>query len=316
MADKKELPLALIEIFKTSTDKDHILSAVQIRKKLESKYGLTLERRTLYSNIDLLEKYGYKISSWRENNEGYYLTERQFRMSEIRNILNALHAAPFLSAGDVSAVSRKLLETLSSSQRRDYSDDVYLNNTGTRMDPSLTRPTELIAEAIQNKCCITFSLLNSENENRSAQITVEPRYISFIKGRGYLIATLPEESGWKYYRIDRMADLAVEEEAVSALDPSVITPAGTLAVLPGGEQITAVFHGRYPACDNLTDFFGTDISIEPISDDQFRLTASGSREGILKAAKYCLGHLVLMEPADLRAKMAEEVKKSLNDYTD
>ena len=95
MADKKELPLALLEILESSTDKDHILSASQIRKKLESKYGLTLERRTLYSNIELLEKYGHKISSWRDNSEGYYLEERQKRCGDVPQIRADFRCHPF-----------------------------------------------------------------------------------------------------------------------------------------------------------------------------------------------------------------------------
>ena len=77
MADKKELPLALLEILTKYTDHDHYLSTAEMTEILHSEYGLTLERRTLYSNMDLLKKYGHKISTWKDNGYGYCLTEHQ-----------------------------------------------------------------------------------------------------------------------------------------------------------------------------------------------------------------------------------------------
>ena len=71
MADKKELPLALLEVLKEYTDEAHILSAKELTRILEEQYDLTLERRTLYANIELLRKYGFHISTWQENGYGY-----------------------------------------------------------------------------------------------------------------------------------------------------------------------------------------------------------------------------------------------------
>ena len=74
MADnKKELPLALLEILRESTDENNILSTKELTTLLEKRYDLTLERRTLYANIELLKKYGSKISTWQENYTGYYV---------------------------------------------------------------------------------------------------------------------------------------------------------------------------------------------------------------------------------------------------
>ena len=97
MADKKELPLALLEILTKYTDHDHYLSTAEMTEILHSEYGLTLERRTLYSNMDLLKKYGHKISTWKDNGYGYCLTEHQFTEKEVSVLIELLRNCNGLS---------------------------------------------------------------------------------------------------------------------------------------------------------------------------------------------------------------------------
>ena len=56
MAEKKHSAFALLNILKENTDKDHPLTTKEILSLLEMQYGLTLERRTVYANIDLLRQ--------------------------------------------------------------------------------------------------------------------------------------------------------------------------------------------------------------------------------------------------------------------
>ena len=63
MAEKKHSAFALLNILKENTDKDHPLTTKEILSLLEMQYGLTLERRTVYANIDLLRQAGYELVS-------------------------------------------------------------------------------------------------------------------------------------------------------------------------------------------------------------------------------------------------------------
>ena len=56
MAEKKYSALAMLDILKETTDKDHPLTTKEIISLLEMKYGLLLERLTIYSNIELLKQ--------------------------------------------------------------------------------------------------------------------------------------------------------------------------------------------------------------------------------------------------------------------
>ena len=54
MSEKKEIPLALLEIMTRYTDADHILNSKSVRRILNDEYGLSMERRTMYANFDVL----------------------------------------------------------------------------------------------------------------------------------------------------------------------------------------------------------------------------------------------------------------------
>ena len=73
MAIKKHSAFALLDILIKYTDENHLLTAREIINILEKQYDLTIERRTLYSNIEILEQAGYKISKYEDNGKGYFL---------------------------------------------------------------------------------------------------------------------------------------------------------------------------------------------------------------------------------------------------
>lgn len=97
MAEKKHIAFAILDILTTYTDEDHILTAREIMDLLKAKYNTEIERRTLYSNIDVLEQAGYVISKFDDNGKSYYLQEKQFDKAEILLLCNAIHASHFIS---------------------------------------------------------------------------------------------------------------------------------------------------------------------------------------------------------------------------
>ena len=308
MADKKELPLALIEVFESYTDKNHILSAVQLRKKLESKYGLTLERRTLYSNINLLEKFGYKISDWRENGEGYYLKSRQFRPSEVRSLLNALNAAPFLPAAETASLSRRLLDTLSTYQRRAYADDIYLHAAEITPAYPLAKAVDTLSEAIRNNCRVSFVM----QEDAGAVITADPYRVGFIEGYPYLIAVVKDETEYRYFRIDRMKDISPEDTPCAPLPEGTPLPSAYPSALPGGPQMIARISLKRELKKEALEYFGPCAEEAGSEESLLYLTVSGSAEGICRFILRYPGDVSPVSPAALCRMLKEKLQAALS----
>lgn len=80
MAEEKMKILYLMRILLEETDQDHILNAEQLCQKMESRYSLTCNRKTIYSDIDRLKKYGLMVQQLKGDRQGYYAENRK-RMS-------------------------------------------------------------------------------------------------------------------------------------------------------------------------------------------------------------------------------------------
>ena len=48
MAEKKQSNLLVLDILRENSDENHILSVKDIQSLLEARYGINLERRTIY----------------------------------------------------------------------------------------------------------------------------------------------------------------------------------------------------------------------------------------------------------------------------
>lgn len=118
MADtKKDIPFALLEILTDCTDEDHRLSTREITELLADRYGLEAERRTIYSNIDLLRKYGYNIDGWEKGKGGYCLLKHQFSPKEVCVLTDLIHVSDQLNRREKKQLREKLLKTLSKYQK-------------------------------------------------------------------------------------------------------------------------------------------------------------------------------------------------------
>ena len=71
MTTNRANAICLLEIMKEYSDANHILRMQDLIAKMKSIYAIDVDRRTIYSAIDLLKTLGYDISVYSENGVGY-----------------------------------------------------------------------------------------------------------------------------------------------------------------------------------------------------------------------------------------------------
>ena len=111
MIASKATILCLYEILKKYTDESHILSAEKIREKLKSIYDVDMERRAIYRNIEALRSMGIEIAGYQDNREGYFLIGREFELSEIRLLCDAVASSDMIKESSGKIIIKKLLES-------------------------------------------------------------------------------------------------------------------------------------------------------------------------------------------------------------
>ena len=321
MAEKKEIPFALLKTLQEYTDEDHILSTKEIMMLLEENYGLEIERRTLYANVDMLKSFGYKISTWQENGYGYYMEEHQFDKSEVLLLCNAIHSSHFISAKESKQMIDKLLAALSLQQREEYTDQVFLPNHQKTNNNVLLKTISLVSSAIRDRHAISFTYLKyDENKKlvprREEPYVVEPRYIVYQDSRPYLIATSDHHDGFANYRIDRIKDLKISDTKFSVLrkDQDAYEYSKNMYYMFNDAQTSAVIRCEHRILDHVIDTFGTDCMIIPADDDHFDVHIKGCETGVILFAQQYLDAVAVVEPESLREEMQRRLKAAAKRY--
>ncbi len=322
MAEKKHIPFLVLQIMQKYSDEDHPLSTSEILKHLENDYGFVIERRTLYSNFDILTQAGYEICTYNDNRRGYYLMNRQFEKSEILMLCNAIHASHFISEKQSEDLIGRLLENLSVFQQKEFKDSVYLPNRQKTPSKTLFLNIGLISEAIRDRHVIRFTYLTySRNKRlvprREKPYTVEPRYIVYSDSRPYLICTSLSHPGFAHYRIDRIRDISVTEDQVRKLAQErreAYDYASNKLFMYAGETEWVSFRCQNRIMDQMIDIFGPQLRIPDGDDEYFIARVNTTPEGAVFLAQQFLDAVEIIEPQELRETMKQRLAEKIIRY--
>ena len=74
--------LKMWEILKSQTDEEHPMSTTELIEKL-SLEGISVDRKILYADIELLNENGYEVLTERARSNLYYVEDRSFFEHEV-----------------------------------------------------------------------------------------------------------------------------------------------------------------------------------------------------------------------------------------
>ena len=113
MLTEKANAICLLEVLKEYSDAEHILPMREIIAKMQSLYGIKIDRRTVYGAVALLIELGYDVSLYEDNGVGYYLRDRELEPSEVLLLTDAVYSFPFIPARQTEQLVQKLQKQLS-----------------------------------------------------------------------------------------------------------------------------------------------------------------------------------------------------------
>ena len=320
MEEKKTSILALLKILEENSDKDHKIKQPKLLEMIESQYGIKLDRRTLYKNVQMLQDFGYDIETYSDNNQGYYLADRAFEPSQIFLLCNAIHASNFIPSKSSKELIDNLLATQSKYIKTDFNNMVFVENKNKKENKQFFLNVELISEAIKERKAISFNYTkyNTKKElvNRREELYFySPYYMVYSKDKAYMIAKSEKHDDFTHFRIDRMKDIKFSDKPYVRLnkqeDPYEY--AKTKIYMFHGENERIAIKCDYSILDDVIDTFGKDISIDE-DKDFFTAYVKSSKEGMIYFALQYLKHMEVLEPEDLRDEIKEVIKSGSKKY--
>ena len=99
--------LYIMKILLDKTDEAHPLSAADIDRRLDG-YGMSADRKTIYSDIETLREFGLDIIQAKGTNGGYYVAEREFELAELKLLVDAVQSSKFISQKKSERLIKKL----------------------------------------------------------------------------------------------------------------------------------------------------------------------------------------------------------------
>ncbi len=329
--NKKLALLRVLHILEYYSDSEHPLTQEDIGKYLEQDYGLTVERKTIGRQIALLrEAYEYPNSPLviiTDKRKGTYIEQRTFEDSELKMLIDGVLSSRYITASH----SKKLIDKLcglSNKYFRSHVKHVYSVNEWSKTDNyDLFYNIELIDEAIEKGRKITFDYNKYRSDKtmkKTATHSVSPYQLILHNQRYYLMSYNERFGEIRYYRLDHITNMSIEENAP-------VTPLRSLKGYESGidyrqfssalpymfsDKIERVeFITDYKMIDQVIDWFGKDVSIEK-EGGMYKVSVRVSLQAMEYWAMQYLNNVEVISPQSLRQKLQENLKNAVEKYKD
>ena len=260
-AEQKMKILYLMKIITEQTDENHIMSANDLAAAL-TVYGISAERKSIYSDIEALQTFGMDIVQQKGANAGYYLAGREFELAKLA------------SKSEASQLNRQ----------------VFILNRPKTGNETIYYSVDDLHRAISVNRKITFQYAEWTEKKKlhlkhdGAYYIVSPWALTWDDENYYLIAYDEKAEVIKHYRVDKMLHInlldqeRLGEEHFKNFDLAAFAKK-TFGMYGGRDESVTL-----TCCNELAgvilDRFGSDIMMIPSDRDHFHVnvTVSVSRQ--------------------------------------
>ena len=319
--------LYILNILKKYSDEEHMLSAMEIQRKVKEIYDVEIDPRTIRRNINLLKyKLDYDISTREENGKGYYINrdpETDFEPGEIRAIIDNFSYANYIVPSVAKEIVKKCKEMQNMYENEKLKDyQIYSVNSKTE-NAEVIKNIEDISESIFQNKKIRFeywkyAITNKLEKKIVSTPKVSPYAITYNKQEFYLIGIKDGETKFYNYRLDRMKNVQIlnEDIMIKKKKSEIQDFAESSTEMFGGEkeEIEAICY--IWLLDTIFETFGRNVTIEKIPNDEkhFKLLVDTNTMGFKMWAMRNIDLVEVKRPIALRKEMQEVIKSAMKKY--
>ena len=277
--NQKKKILCILQILRERTDENHLMSAADISKALEE-YGISAERKSIYSDVEALIDFGIDIVQKKGSTPGYYIASREFEIAELKLLVDASQASKFITKKKTEELIKKLEGLTSKYEAHQLQRDVYIYNRTKAQNETIFYNVDYIHDAIFSNVQVRFQysewtvkkeLMLKKN---GAFYVVSPWALTWADENYYLIAYDEKADMIKHYRVDKMQKMELLEtprlgrERFQEFDLAAF--AKKTFGMYGGEDASVTLVGKNGLAGVVIDRFGQDVWMVPADEDHFR----------------------------------------------
>lgn len=314
----------LLKILNEHTDEKHALSAAELIERLKA-YDVSAERKSIYSDIEALQNIGYDIIKSRgKDNSGFYMASRDFELTELKLLVDAVSSSRFITEKKSKELIAKLEKLCSKHEASALSRQVFVSDRVKTDNESIYYVVDGIHEAILLNSKISFHYSEwDENKElklrRNGEAYVVSPYLLVWTDENYYLVAYENDKGIRHYRVDKMSDLTVLNEKREGRSEYRSFSPGSFAkknfAMFAGEETTVTIECDPSLVGVMIDRFGKGISIRKVAADKIRIrtdvVVSPMFFGWLAGLR---GQAKIVSPEDVRKEACEYMENIVNSW--
>lgn len=331
---KKMIIINILDILKKYTDMDHRLTQAEIVEILRKEYCMEVDRKTVKRNLmNLLDldcgiDYTEVTRTDGKGNDTTIFTDwyiqREFTDSELRLLIDSL----LFSKNVPYAQCKELIKKLKGLSNIYFDKKVkhvcnLPDNQPRNKEVFYTIDTLDEAMTKNRKVAFTYNSYGVDKKlhpKRDGEYIVNPYQMVATNGRYYLICNYDKYDTLSNYRIDHITNIRIIDEPRKSMNK--IT--GGKLNLPKhmaehlymftGESVRVKFKAKNYIIDQIVDWFGTDVTITTLNDEECIARVMVNGEAFFYWAMQYGLHVEVIEPSDMRERVISAVKTMCRQY--
>lgn len=279
--DQKLRTLYLMEILLERTNDEHMLNATELCTILDQEYGISTDRRTIYTEMEILEKFGLDIQQKKGKNSGYYIGARDFELPELKLLVDAVQSSKFITEKKSKELIQKLEKLCCKTDAAILSKYVFIVNRPKTENETVYYNVDYIHNAIYENKEISFQYAEWTTKKEfklkkeGAFYVVSPWALTWDDENYYLVAYDEVAGIIKHYRVDKMQRTKIlktdrkGEESFKNFD--LASYAKKTFGMYGGIDAEVTLECKNELAGVVIDRFGHDVWLIPEGEDYFKI---------------------------------------------
>lgn len=326
---KQKLKLLYLQaILREKSDEKHPLSSADLGRELE-KVGIQAQRKSIYSDIDVLRSFGMDILNVTQPKRGYYLATRGFELPQVRLLMDAVRAADFITEKKSKELIHCLSSLVSEHQGGEIQRQIYINGSHKHTNEEIYYSIDAVSDAIAKgkKIELLYHRRQLDEQGgicvQSKEFTISPYALMWMDDHYYLVGNHEKYSNLMHLRIDRMKKVTVLDDPARSFEEvceyrgffDTADYASKIFHAFGGETELVELRCRNAFLEEMLDCFGEDITIRSSGKDHFTFqTNVAASEGFVATLLSFGDKVEVLTPRSLRSRMAQTLFAMAGQY--
>ena len=269
----------ILDYLQQNSHEEHPVRAAELIHMLDRQHNIRCDRKTVYSDIAALMDYGVDIVTKSGKNGGYFIASRNFELSELKLLIDAVQSSRYLTEKKSRELIEKLCKECSVHDARLMKRNVLVSGRVKSMNETIYYSVDTIQEAIAENKQITFRYfdwgIDGKRRYREKDYQASPYGLCQDSEYYYLLAH-SDRHGVTSYRIDRMSDIALSSAdrtpCPELTDKALIEHANRLFHMYSGDAVDVKMRFHKDLTNVVIDRFGNNTILIPDGDDHFVFT--------------------------------------------